>query len=141
MTTTRRADQPPESNEGRSGQSLVELAIAFPLLLMTLLGTIDVGRLFFDYVDLRHAATEGATYGSRHPTDQTGIGLTVTHSGVPAGTLVTVQRSGTCDAVNGQGTITVVAESEFTPVTASFFARFGLESIQLRASTTMRCLT
>ena len=117
------------------------MALALPFLLLIMLGTIDVGRAFFDYVDLRQATTEGATYGSRHPSDTSDIEETVTLTGVPAGTTVDVSSSGSCDTVNGQGTITVKAESEFTPVTATFLQRFGLETIDLRSTTTMRCLT
>ena len=52
-----------------TGQSIVELALTLPVLLLLLLGTVDVGRVFFDYIEMRNAVSEGATYASRHPTD------------------------------------------------------------------------
>jgi len=55
------------------GQSLVELALSFTILLALLAGVIDFGRGFFTWVALRDAAQEGALYGSTNPTDSTGI--------------------------------------------------------------------
>jgi len=49
------------------GQSLVELAIILPFLLMILLGIIDFGRVFYAYVTITNASREGARYGSLHP--------------------------------------------------------------------------
>ncbi len=50
------------------GQSLVELAISFVVLVLLLAVTVDGGRLFFSYIAVREAAQEGAQYGSIHPT-------------------------------------------------------------------------
>lgn len=57
-------------NTKESGQSLVELALTFTLLLLMLAGTVDLGRGFFTWVALRDAAQEGAAYGSIDPTEQ-----------------------------------------------------------------------
>lgn len=51
------------------GQSLVELAISLPVILLILLGTIDVGMALFSYAILRDAAQEGALYGSFNPSN------------------------------------------------------------------------
>lgn len=55
------------------GQSLVELALTFTILMALIAGVIDFGRAFFTWVALRDAAQEGALYGSTNPTDTTGI--------------------------------------------------------------------
>jgi Flp pilus assembly protein TadG len=55
------------------GQSLVELAISLVVLLTLLAGAVEFGILFFQYVQLRDAAQEGALYGSTKPDDVTGI--------------------------------------------------------------------
>ena len=55
------------------GQSLVEMAISFTLLLVIIGGIIDLGMLFYTYLSLRDVAQEGAIYGSYVPTDQSGI--------------------------------------------------------------------
>ena len=49
------------------GQSLVELAITLPILVLLLLGTLDFGMAIFSYSMLRDAAQEGAFYGSFNP--------------------------------------------------------------------------
>jgi len=49
------------------GQSLVELAISLVVLLYLLSGAVELGIIFFQFVQLRDAAQEGALYGSTHP--------------------------------------------------------------------------
>ena len=49
------------------GQSLVELAISFTFLIFLLAGIVEFGLVFFQYVQLRDAAQEGALYGSYCP--------------------------------------------------------------------------
>ena len=48
------------------GQSLVELAISLVILLYLLSGAVEFGIIFFQYVQIRDAAQEGALYGSMH---------------------------------------------------------------------------
>lgn len=55
------------------GQSLVELGVSLLILLYLLSGAAEFGVLFFQYVQLRDAAQEGALYGSMNPLDTTGI--------------------------------------------------------------------
>lgn len=49
------------------GQSLVELAVSLPVILLILLGTFDFGMALFSYAILRDAAQEGALYASFNP--------------------------------------------------------------------------
>lgn len=49
------------------GQSLVELAISLPVILLILLGTVDFAMAIFSYAIIRDAAQEGALYGSFNP--------------------------------------------------------------------------
>ena len=51
----------------QKGQSLVELAVSLPVILLILLGTFDVGMALFSYSIIRDAAQEGALYGSFNP--------------------------------------------------------------------------
>jgi Flp pilus assembly protein TadG len=55
------------------GQSLVELAISILILIYLLAGAVEFGLAFFQYVQLRDAAQEGALYGSMKPSDISGI--------------------------------------------------------------------
>lgn len=50
------------------GQSLVELGVSLLILMFLLSGAAEFGILFFQYVQLRDAAQEGALYGSMNPT-------------------------------------------------------------------------
>ncbi len=54
-------------SKNERGQSLVELAITLPILVLLLLGTLDFGMAIFSYSMLRDAAQEGAFYGSFNP--------------------------------------------------------------------------
>lgn len=49
------------------GQSLVELGVSLVILLYLLSGAAEFGVLFFQFVQLRDAAQEGALYGSMNP--------------------------------------------------------------------------
>jgi Flp pilus assembly protein TadG len=51
------------------GQSLVEFALLVPVLLIILAGVLDLGRLYYVYVTITDAASEGATYAAIHPED------------------------------------------------------------------------
>jgi Flp pilus assembly protein TadG len=51
------------------GQSLVELAISIVVLLWLLAGAVEFGLGYFQFVQLRDAAQEGALYGSIDPTN------------------------------------------------------------------------
>jgi Flp pilus assembly protein TadG len=66
------------------GQSLVELAISLVILLYLLSGAVEFGIIFFQYVQLRDAAQEGALFGSINApidaTDTTAIGLIETRA-------------------------------------------------------------
>jgi len=59
------------------GQSLVELAISIVILIYLLAGAVEFGLAFFQYVQLRDAAQEGALYGSMNPLDSANINLRV----------------------------------------------------------------
>jgi hypothetical protein len=55
------------------GQSLVELSISLVVLLYLLSGAVEFGLAFFQFVQLRDAAQEGALYGSMNPLNPSDI--------------------------------------------------------------------
>lgn len=55
------------------GQSLIELAISFMLIMLILSGAVDFGRAYFALVALRDAAQEGVIYASVHPKEQADV--------------------------------------------------------------------
>jgi Flp pilus assembly protein TadG len=126
------------------GQGMVEFALALPFLLLIMLGTIDLGRMFFDYVDLRSAAVEGAQYGSRYAADTSAIQAEALSAGAPSGTTVSVSTDSGCFSATTPGVpgyVTVTTAKTFQPFTTTFLSRFGLGPVNLSASSTMRCLT
>jgi len=58
---------------GKEGQSLVEVALAMPLLILIMMGILDIGRMYFTFVTISDAAAEGAIYAARHPTEEAQI--------------------------------------------------------------------
>jgi len=63
-----RARTKPTHDERARGQSLVELALVTPVLLLLLLGAIDLGRLFYAQITVTNAAREGAMVAALTPT-------------------------------------------------------------------------
>ncbi len=51
------------------GQGLVEFALALPILLLLVIGTLDLGAAFFMKVELENSAREGAYYMVYNTTD------------------------------------------------------------------------
>lgn len=62
-----------KNQKSERGQSLVELSISLLILLYLLSGAVEFGIAFFQFVQLRDAAQEGALFGSMRPTDTAGI--------------------------------------------------------------------
>ena len=57
----------------KNGQSLVEMALLLPVLLLLSVAAIDFGRGVYYYSAIYNAAREGARYGIIHPDDIAGI--------------------------------------------------------------------
>ena len=54
---------------GFYGQSLLEMALMLPFLLVLIIGAIEFGRLFYTKIVITNAAREGAYYLATHPSD------------------------------------------------------------------------
>lgn len=63
------------------GQSLVELALTLPLLILIILGSADLGRVFYANVTLAGAVHKGAMYAS------SSIGAAADESGIRSAVL------------------------------------------------------
>lgn len=141
------------------GQSLVELGISLLILVYLLSGAVEFGVLFFQFVQLRDAAQEGALYGSTSPTSFSGIELRAreaSNSPIDLGDVTKVDVSIFVDNVlvwkNGvvQGSTTSACENHalqvkvdyehriFMPFMAAFL---GNPTIPLSASVTDTILT
>ncbi|MGQ9583919.1 MAG: TadE/TadG family type IV pilus assembly protein [Anaerolineae bacterium] len=71
------------------GQSLVEMALAFPILLLILAAIIDAGRAIDAYISITNAVREGARYGAKYPTRVDTIKLRVANEANGTGTNIT----------------------------------------------------
>lgn len=60
-------DRRRRESRGRKGAVLVELAIALPILLAVLGGTLDLCRFGYYFIALGHAVGSGARYATNHP--------------------------------------------------------------------------
>lgn len=52
---------------GERGQSMVEFALALPVLILILSGMVDIGRVYFTFIALEEAAAEAALYLAINP--------------------------------------------------------------------------
>ena len=53
-----------KNRRSEAGSAIIEFGLAFPLMILLLLGTADFGRIFYTYVTLASAAHTGAEYGA-----------------------------------------------------------------------------
>ena len=146
----------------QSGQSLVELALMLPFLLLLLMGVIELGRYSYIGILVGNAARAGAAYGTQSlvkSVDTTGISasadndfqnngqsvsnLTVTSSvscGCDSGGAITTATctgtgAGTCAAGQWAVTLTVTASGTFN----SLFNYPGIPaSISITRTSVMR---
>ena len=108
-------------SDARSGQSVVEFALASVVFLMVVFGTFDIGRAVFQYSELTNAVREGARYGKFAPTDTAGIRGEVVESAPSLGLstgAITVSCSGSCEPMVDK--LVVSAQFEFTAITQAF---------------------
>jgi hypothetical protein len=133
------------------GQSLVEMALILPILLLLVVGIVDLGRAFNNHVIITNAAREGARYASRYPwaVEENGEIRRVarqeaTASGIlPEDIVVLIDPeagypAGVPEDPTAKRTIKVTAEYEFQPILLSFLPLpEGQTTIMLRSSTSM----
>jgi PKD repeat protein len=133
------------------GQSLVELALILPVLLVLLAAALDLGRVFYATISLNNAAREGAmaaagaptSYNAGQPCDTT-TNLVVCRVQLEAkGSAVDVQPSDISLACSVSGcpaqassTVTVGVTGTFTLLTPLLAAVFGGQTLDLSASAT-----
>lgn len=54
-------------DSGERGQGAVEFVVAFPVVMMVILGIVELSIAVFAYSTIANAAQEGARYGALHP--------------------------------------------------------------------------
>lgn len=119
------------------GQSIVELALLLPLLLLMLLGLLDFGRVYYVMVSLNDAAQEGASYAAMRPADTTGVRQRAASASTGLITIREEDIEVTVANSNPQAgdAISVRVHYDFrfyTPIARSFFS--GSDTVTLRAT-------
>lgn len=126
------------------GQSLTELALLLPILVLILAGALDLARVYDAYVSITNASREGARFAAANPTDSTGIETAVNRelnstgiSGVTIGSACkkySDNSSVDCDVAQPGDKVTVSVTYHFT---FSAFSIIGLSSVNLSNTATM----
>jgi Flp pilus assembly protein TadG len=130
---------------GNAGQSLVEVALALPLLLLILIGLADVGRAFYYTTAVASAARQGAAYvaATASPVPATlkakacaATGLDPSGNCGPALTAADVTATG-CDNVTMSGTVAVQVTYDLQLISGYLVNRiFPSQTVTLRACAT-----
>jgi Flp pilus assembly protein TadG len=123
-------------NEG--GVALVEFALALPFLTVLVFGTIDLGRMYLTWIQVKNAAREGANFARIHPLWQTNApgcadpnNVTYRAASEASNTFtvsVTPPATGGCDVSSSlaSGTaVTVRVSTSFKPLTPFITAIVG----------------
>jgi Flp pilus assembly protein TadG len=107
---------------GETGQSVVEMAIAFPVLLLLLLAVTDFARIIDAGIVMTNAAREGARYGSIDPyLTVADIQQLVVSDILGSGTNVTVMS----DFATSDVTVEIGSDDVTVTITYNFQLWFG----------------
>lgn len=145
--------QHPKGRNGEKGQSLIEVAIALPVILLILLGTFDFGMALFSYSILKDAAQEGALYGSINPGNKAEIENRARHilpreEGILYSSPIDLRDSaivvnirtigGACQGVSGNvaNRVQVKVTYQYDILTPFVSEVIGTETIQLTSTAT-----
>ncbi|HEX2947182.1 MAG TPA: TadE/TadG family type IV pilus assembly protein [Clostridia bacterium] len=128
-----------KNHKTQKGQSLVETALMLPVILLLLLGIIDFGLLFNNYMVVSNASREGARTAAIGSTDAqiTAAAGNAAASLDPAKLTITITPDEATGRASGTPvTVTVKYQySMITPVIAAVIPG----PFDLKTSTTMRC--
>lgn len=135
------AYQQPDKSSAQEGQSLAELALLLPVLLLIMAGVLDLGRALHVYVTVSNATREGARYASLHIEDCPGIRNEIEQEAEGSGvnlsgsnTSVFVEPGCGPDTVAPGQAITVTVTFQFEPITGLIL---GGQSAPISSSVSM----
>lgn len=122
----------------QSGQSLVELALLSPILLLLVIGTVDMGRYAYISIQVGNAARAGAAYGAQGPVkagpnNSAGISNAALNDGenIPG---LAVSSTYFCQCDNGGATTSIACSSSCST------GAHEVTSVQVTASGTFSSL-
>ncbi len=130
-----------------SGQSLVEVALILPILLLLILGAMDFGRMFVTKIVLTNAARAGANYLAYNPKDKDNnyattyaiISDEISNSGAVKTSLVTTDTPLNCCTSGSYVGITVKA-TDIPLIFGGFYKLFFNMGKSLTLSSTVRMM-
>ena len=117
----------------RPGQAIVEAALLTPLMLVLLIGTVDVGRLFYYDITVQNAVREGARRAIDVTRTDSEIQNSVT-SAAPGITLTGISVTPSTRTSTTTGTVSVSATYSFTPWTPGVSSMLGSSVSVTRAA-------
>jgi Flp pilus assembly protein TadG len=109
---SKRLTQSKLNKPSQRGQSLLEMVLLLPLLLVLVVGALEFGRLFYSKIVITNAAREGAYYLATHPSDYNA------GTGSAPNTVLAAQAEAMNSGVDNV-TVTVSANNCCTPGTYS----------------------
>ena len=121
------------------GQSIVELALVLPILLIILLGVLDLGRVYYVMVALEDMAAEGITFAITHPSPSDLQRVQERAAAGSAGLVEVVASTVRVDypsTLDAGAPITVTVPYSFTFVTPFVGAMFEDGIVELRGTAT-----
>jgi Flp pilus assembly protein TadG len=119
-----------------SGQSLIEVYVILPILMLILVGAVEMGRVAYASIEVMNAAAAGVQYGAQNPItagDSAGINVVaqndaadITLSSVnasrtcvcsaPGSSVIACPTTGTvCSGSNLETILTVTTQASFNP--------------------------
>jgi Flp pilus assembly protein TadG len=111
-----------------AGQSLVELALMLPILVLLLVGVFDLGRAFHALITLNNAGREAARFGTLHRLDLAGMRAAAIQEAQNSGIVIvngdialTCPDAGTAAPCARDTTIRVTITYLYDPILSFFF--------------------
>lgn len=134
------------SREGERGQTVIEFALALPILLLVLVGIFDIARMTLYTNTLAHAAREGTRYAITHgagagepsgppPLDDAAIRDVVARTATGVNALEVAVSWPDGDSERGSR-VAVEATSPYVPTLSQYFLNGALR-ITLRGASQM----
>lgn len=128
----------PSRDRRSRGQSIVELTLLMPVLLLILLGAIDLGRAYYAYVSITNAARVGTEYAMEPRRPQTDVREKIKDEAAPN---ITLQDSditfNTLAWAKGYD-LTIEVRTPFTAVTPLISSLWGGGPLTMSARSTTR---
>jgi hypothetical protein len=140
----RAAKNRPRERNLRHAKRFIELSLVIPILLLISIGAVDLGRMFFSYIQMSNAVRAGAVIAAQAPSNTAEIDDTVLQhsSHIPALTTLAITcTNGACASAKSGDDVTIKATWNFDPLPWNFFDRvWKVDPVVLSTQATMKVL-